>query len=228
MNRIAACFLLAVLAWTTTAASQSNSTSAKPSATTAWGECQRPIASANASGIFTFTVDYPLPGHQESGQPVENVPDPSWAVTVDGGDGEDIQRTLWYSTAGQDYADDLSINYDVCAFVFSSLPTNTLRLGQKDNGNCSSMLTKHCIQELTSVASDSALQWVRYSSPPPYQNLTAGVLSSICQYISSDLLDAAKEQCGDELGIGDYINTNTGILDFLGEETPSRCRMIVG
>ena len=212
--------LLAVLALTAAAASQSNSSSSdsSDSETTTGGQCSRSIASSNASGIFTFDVDYPLQGRLESGRAIKNIPNPSWAVTVDGGNGQSIQRRLWYDTAGQDYADDLAINYDVCAFVFSSLPTNTLRLGQNDPGDCSSVFTQRCIDNLTYVASASAHQWVSYSSPPPYENLTAGVLPSICGYISRDIFEAAKEQCGNELGVSDDITKNNAVINNEGEQ----------
>lgn len=212
--------LLLILALTATAASQSDSDTTNSSDTRTVGQCYRPIDSANASGIFAYSVDYPLPQSEQSGQITRYIPDPSWAVTVNGGNGKDVQRRLWYSPAGQDYADDLSIEYDVCAFIFSSLPTNTLRLGQNDSGNCSSMLTQPCIDKLTSVASASAHQWVTYSSPPPYENLTAGVLPSICGYIYRDLFDAAQEQCGNELGVNTDIDKNSAVINTEGRQAP--------
>jgi hypothetical protein len=216
MPPIAAC-LLAILALIAPAASQTNSTSANSSDTAAGSHCQNAIVDANASGIYTFGVDYPLPQSQQSGQATQFIPDPSWAVTVSGGNGEDIERNLWYSPAGQNYADDLGLSYDVCAFVISSLPTNTLRLGQNDPGNCSHMLTERCTDRLKSVAELSAHQWVSYSSPPPYENLTAGVLPSICGYIYRDLFTAAQDYCGNELGVNTDISKNSAVINVQGK-----------
>jgi hypothetical protein len=217
MDRIAA-YVLAILALSATAVSQANSTSANFSDSATGSHCRDEIVNANASGIYTFEADYPLPQRLQPGQRTQFIPDPSWAVTVSGGDGKEISRDLWYSTAGQNYADDLSLGYDVCAFIISSLPTNTLRLGQNDSGDCSHMLTERCIDELQSAASLSAHQWVTYSSPPPYQNLTAGVLPSICNYVYRDVSAAAKEYCGNELGINDDITKNSAVINVEGKQ----------
>lgn len=160
--------------------------------------CNSSISSANASGIYSFPVE--IARADQDSYTNERVPDPSWAITVTGGNGESIERRYWYSTAGQDYADDIDINYDVCALIWSRLPINTIRLGQSDSGNCSTVFSERCIDGLTSKASSSALQWATYSSAPPFENLTAGVLPSICGYIFRDLLETMAENCTNEFG----------------------------
>lgn len=164
------------------------------------GLCNSSISDANASGIF------PLPEAYKRGTISENLP--SWAVTIHKGKGsfgEDddpdwIHKNLWYDTSGENYADDLAINYDVCAFVMYNLPTNAYRLGQSDPGNCSSMITDRCSESIKHMAMISAEKWTTYSSPPPYENLTAGVLPSICQYIRDDLEDTlTSNNCSGQL-----------------------------
>lgn len=203
----------AFLCLCTAALSQSASSSEDTSSSSS---CNSSIFNANASGIYTFPVDYPLGVPDISTGKWENIPDPSWAVTVQGGNGAEIVRNYWYSTAGQNYADDVGINYDVCAFVMGRLPMNAIRLGQSDSGNCSSVLTERCIEGLTAKASSSAHQWIRYSTPPPYVNLTAGVLPSICTYIYNDLRETMGEECGIEFGISPDEPTGSVVTSVQG------------
>ncbi len=171
--------------------------------------CNSTISKANASGIYTFAVDYPTKQFNASSGPAEqNIPDPSWALTVDVAQNT-TQTTLWYDTAGQNYSNDLGIGYDACAFVVSSLPQNTIRLGQDDPGDCSSMFSQPCRDAILTRAASSAQQWTTYSSPPPYNNLTAGVLPTLCGYIYADLGDDGKaypKECAQELGYDYNIN----------------------
>lgn len=61
--------------------------------------CNSTISNANASGVFTFAVDYPLAGAPTSeGSVVQYVPDPSWAMTVDYTTSA-LQTSIWYDTA---------------------------------------------------------------------------------------------------------------------------------
>jgi hypothetical protein len=189
----------------TTVISQTSPRSNYSLGTISRGLCNTSISNANASGVFTFPVEYPLQNENQTSH--MSIPDPSWAITVTGGNGKEVNRELWYDTAGQNYADDLAINYDVCTFILSNLPTNTLRLGQNDLGNCSTMFTQRCIDKLTYMASVSAYKWISYSSPPPYENLTYGVLPSICGYIHDDLHDTLANACGLELGMSESDST---------------------
>lgn len=152
--------------------------------------CNSSISNANASGFITYNPDDYY---------VDRAPKHSWAVTITGGDGEKIRRQFWYDTAGENYADDLALGMDVCAFPNFEMPLNAHRLGKHDPGNCSTVFTQHCIDSVRSAASESALKWVKYSSPPPYENLTAGVLPSICRYISSDIHETVKKECGPQV-----------------------------
>ncbi|USW55199.1 hypothetical protein Slin15195_G085180 [Septoria linicola] len=109
--------------------------------------CNSTISSANASEIVTFPVDWPLPRNTSvasQGSRVVNVPDPSWAITV-AAIGANVQTSLWYDTAGQNYSDDLGILYDVCTVRFGNLPENTLRLAQDDDGRCGSTLSNESL-----------------------------------------------------------------------------------
>ena len=144
--------------------------------------CNSTIAQANASGVFTFPVQFPIASATNTttaGEAVQYVPDPSWALTVDVANDSTVQSTLWYDTAGQNYSDDVGIGYDACAFVIYSLPQNTIRLGQNDPGDCSGMLSDPCRKTILSRASESAQKWTSYASPPPYSNLSAGVLPTL-------------------------------------------------
>lgn len=184
--------LAILLGLAVTALSQtSNSSSESSSANITNALCNSSIADANASSILTYDP--------RNNRGTGDAPDHSWAITVTGGNGQELERQYWYDTAGLDYADDVAINTDVCAFPNWKLPLNANRLGQNDSGNCSTLFTQHCIDSLTSMASQSALKWTTYSSPPPYENLTAGVLPSICKYIMNDLEETIKNECGPQL-----------------------------
>ena len=166
------------------------------------------ISSFNASGVVTFEVDYPLPQvSSKDGEVIHNVPNPSWAYTVNA-TGDTFIQDFWYSPNGQNYSNDLAIGYDACAYIMvGGIPINTIELGQNDPGNCSSMLSWDCRNALMTRAAASALQWTTYSSPPPYSNLSAGVLPTICDKILEDLTDDNgkynyPKECGQELNTG--------------------------
>jgi len=159
--------------------------------------CNGSIADANASGIITHSQ-----GRSEDERNTGSglgAPDHSWAVTITGGNGQALERRFWYDTAGVNYADDVGMDTDVCAFPNFYLPLNAHRLGRDDPGNCSTIFSQRCIDAVTSMAAESALKWTTYSSPPPYENLTAGVLPSICTYISNDLRETIKKECGPQM-----------------------------
>lgn len=174
--------------------------------------CNTTVGSANASGIFTCAVDYPLPGVQHEGQVIINIPDPSWAYTVNV-QNNTVQAAVWYDTAGQNYSDDLSLGYDVCSILITGgLPINTIELGQNDPGDCSAMLSNDCRTALLEKTAASAHKWVTYASPPPYSNLSAGVLPTICGYILADLAQGNYQypaECAQEFGYNDNINDPT-------------------
>ena len=165
--------------------------------------CNGSISEANASGIVThnsWDVSNTFNGF--------GAPDHSWAITVTGGNGQELNRRFWYDTAGVDYADDVGIGTDVCAIANFDLPLNAHRLGQNDPGDCSTVFSQRCIESVTSIASESALKWIDHSSPPPYENLTSGVLPTICDYISADLQDTIKKDCGAQIRSDDGISAN--------------------
>jgi hypothetical protein len=87
--------------------------------------CNKTTESANASGIFTYSVPY------ENSTANVIIPDPSWALTVDEYS-DDLRTSLWYSTAGQNYSNDLALGYDVCAYSITDVSLNTVELGQDD------------------------------------------------------------------------------------------------
>lgn len=154
--------------------------------------CNSTASSANASGIYPF-----IPGY-----PVTDASEPAWAITVATGSNNTMQTSLWYDTAGQNYSDDLSLDYDVCAFPIFNLPDNANRLGQSDSGtNCSGTISEPCRTALLTRSQDSALKWTTYSTPPPYSNLSAGVLPYICQQVENDIFDDGGEwpkECQEE------------------------------
>jgi len=166
--------------------------------------CNSSLASVNAFGTFTFAVEYPIDmASTAEGQSIQMVPDPSWLMTVDRGDSV-WDTSFWYDTAGQNYSNDLSINYDACAFIITHLPINTVELGQDDPGDCSSTLSQGCRAALMDRIASSAEMWTTYSSPPPYSNLSAGVLPTLCSYILGGLSDGNDHrypiECANEFG----------------------------
>ena len=173
--------------------------------------CNSTTTSANASGIFPFSVDYPVANNSnQAGSTIQNVPDPAWALTVDQSRGQ-LQQTLWFDSAGQNYSDDLSLGYDVCAFALGNLPRNTVELGQDDPGDCSGMLTTECREALLTGISNSAVQLTSYASPPPYSNLSAGVMSSLCGLILDTLAEDGKPYprvCAQDFGYS-YSTSDT-------------------
>jgi hypothetical protein len=189
-----------LLLFATAAMSQTNSSADVSSEITTNRFCNSSISAANASGIITYDPRDPY----RSG----DAPAHSWAMTITGGNGQEIQRKFWYDTAGQNYADDVGLGMDVCAFPNFYLPLNAHRRGQNDPGNCSTVFSQPCVDAVTSMASQSALKWVRYSSPPPYENLTAGVLPSICNYIANELRETIKKECGAQMLSDDGITAN--------------------
>lgn len=172
--------------------------------------CNSSISAANASGIVAYDGDWRYR---------QDAPEHSWAVAITGGNGQGLWRTFWYDTAGKDYADDLGIKMDVCAFPNFYMPINAHRLGQHDPGNCSTVFTQRCIDSVKSMASESALKWITYSTPPPYENLTAGVLPSICNYIMQDLQETIKKDCGPQMQSGGISRVNFGMPE--GEQCHS-------
>jgi hypothetical protein len=154
--------LASLLVFATAATSQTNTSSADASSATQINRlCNSSISDANASGII---IHDPATDWQTGGR--SGTPEHSWAVTITGGNGQKIERQFWYDTAGVNYADDVGMDQDVCAFPNFYLPLNAHRLGQYDPGNCSTVFTPRCIDSVTSAASESALKWTTYSSPP--------------------------------------------------------------
>ena len=137
--------------------------------------CGSNPSNANASGVFTYPVS------------ISDVPPASWALTVDTLEDGSANSNIWYSTGGQDYSDDLSLGYDVCAFFIDNLPINTVRLSQTAGDDCSGMFTDRCIDTLLTRAQESAFGYVQTFTPPPYSNLSAGVLPTLCSLIATDL-----------------------------------------
>jgi hypothetical protein len=165
--------------------------------------CNGSISEANASGIVThnsWDVQNTFNGL--------GAPDHSWAITVTGGNGQELDRRFWYDTAGVDYADDVGIGTDVCAIANFNMPLNADRLGQNDPGDCSTVFSQRCIERVTSTASKSAYMWIYHSSPPPYENLTSGVLPTICDNIATDLRDTIKKECVAQIRSEDGISAN--------------------
>lgn len=79
--------------------------------------CNGSISEANASGIVTHNSRDVQKQNTGNGY---GAPNHSWAITVTGGSGQELERRFWYDTAGVDYADDVGIDTDVCAFPIST------------------------------------------------------------------------------------------------------------
>ena len=107
----------------------SNTNSSSDDTASTYFLCNGSISEANASGIVTHSwQDIKNTGYWSG------APDHSWAITVTGGNGQELERRFWYDTAGVNYADDVGIDTDVCAFPNFYLPLNANRLGQDDPG----------------------------------------------------------------------------------------------
>lgn len=164
--------------------------------------CNKTIDNANASGVFTYHVDYENVENVENGTGPIWIPDPSWAITVNQRDKE-LEQGIWYSTGGQNYSNDLAIGYDVCTYSISNLPLNTIELGQDDPGDCSIIFSSQCREAILDGTSQSAYKWISYASPPPYSNLSAGVLPTIFTYILTDIGEDGytfPKECSQEFG----------------------------
>lgn len=188
--------LSAVLVFAAAAMSQTNSSADSSSGSTRGGMCNSSISNANASGIFTFPVQYPLQNPDRS-RAMEQVQETSHVLH---GPSPSLVETVRKSTE----TSGTTLQGKTIATIWPSTTTCALlRLGQHDLGNCSSMFTERCINNLTYVASRSAHKWISYSSSPPYENLTAGVLPSICNYIYQNLQEGMGTMCGPELAINE-------------------------
>jgi hypothetical protein len=181
--------LIAVLTWAAIASSQILFTSPDASFPDDPHLCNTSIGNANRSGVYPFAVEYP----KRDGS---ILPEPSWAITVTLRGGEKTRTSIWYDAAGERYDQDLEINYDVCAFIVSDLPYNAYLLGQKDPGDCSTVLTPTCAHAINSRAASSALQWASYKGP----NMTDEILPRICQKVAQDIREEMQRECTQEFG----------------------------
>ena len=181
----------------------SGNASVDTASNTSVGLCNKTIDNANASGIFTYHVNYMNREYDFNKSVPYSIPDPSWPFTVSQQDDE-LEQIIWSSTGGQNYSNDLALGYDVCAYdIGSGLPLNTIELGQDDPGDCSIMLSPQCRAAILDRTAQSALKWVSYASPPPYSNLSAGVLPTLCEYILKDVGENGYQfpkECSQESG----------------------------
>lgn len=63
-------------------------------------------------------------------------------------------------------------DYSACAYIFKSLPYNTMLRGQDDDTSCEQMLSKECIAAITSRAAETARWLVQSPTQGPFSNLT--------------------------------------------------------
>jgi hypothetical protein len=65
------------------------------------------------------------------------------------------------------------------------------------------MFSSQCRTAILDRTAQSALKWVSYASPPPYSNLSAGVLPTLCNYILRDIGENGYQfpkECSQEFG----------------------------
>ncbi len=79
--------------------------------------------------------------------------------------------------------------YSACAFVFKSLPFNTILRGQGDDGTCEQTLSKKCISDLTDRAALTATWLTANPTIGPFSNLTVRHFSSSFPVANSDKLN---------------------------------------
>lgn len=133
--------LSAVLVFAAAAMSQTNSSADSSSGSTRGGMCNSSISNANASGIFTFPVQYPLQNPDRS-RAMEQVQETSHVLH---GPSPSLVETVRKSTE----TSGTTLQGKTIATIWPSTTTCALlRLGQHDLGNCSSMFTERCINKI--------------------------------------------------------------------------------
>ena len=198
--------LLALLTFVAAAYSQALFTTPDASVPDDPHLCNTSIGNANRTGIYPFAVEYPK-------QDGSMIPEPSWAITVTLRENEKTRTSIWYDTAGERYDRNLQINYDVCAFIVSDLPYNAYLLGQRDPGDCSTMLTPACAAAINSKAASSALQWASYTGP----NMTEGILPQICTNVAQDIREEMQRECTQEFGMSSDNPTGGASIFDIGK-----------
>ena len=140
------------------------------------------------SGVVTFNPNL-AQGRQTSGGTAFSSP-LSWALTLLQPSNVPANQThtelsLWVSTNGVNYSDNLNLGFDACYFWLSPLLANSIFKGQNDDGTCSSTLSSACINSLQEAASKAAQQIVGGLTPGSISNLTSTSLPGVCTSIAA-------------------------------------------
>jgi len=73
------------------------------------------------------------------------------------------------------------------------MPENTVRRGQDDDGTCQKMLSPTCVKALQERLINKAFYYTASWTAPPYSNLSAGVLPTVCSYLAGDISEATTK-----------------------------------
>lgn len=92
------------------------------------------------------------------------------------------------------------------------------------------MLSQGCRDALLDRIASSALMWTTYASPPPYSNLSAGVLGTLCGYIYNGVADDGNDyprECAKEFG-GSIGGTELMLTGYNGSDIDNSCSLQSG
>jgi hypothetical protein len=109
-----------------------------------------------------------------------------------------VQSTLWYNTAGLDYSDSLSIEFDACVIIPGdgrSMYRNTFLRSQHDNGSCLATLDASCIEAFQRQSEDFAMELVNSPTFLSDGNLIANSIVGVCDEIARRMATTLPQQC---------------------------------
>ena len=134
-------------------------------------------ASANATGHSSEKIPGAYSYNNGLGQWRVAVSTNSSTATI-----EDGRELTWHSPGAianiwLDPFTDINLNngensFSACAYIFKGLPENTIRRGQDDDTSCTTMLSKKCVDAITSRAAETAKWLVLNPTYGPFSNLT--------------------------------------------------------
>ena len=87
----------------------------------------------------------------------------------------DAVASIWLDPFEDVNLNDGSNSYSSCAYILKQLPENTIRRGQDDDTSCHQMLSKDCVEAITSRIAYTAQWLVQTPTLGPFNNLTVSL-----------------------------------------------------
>ena len=135
---------------------------------------EQPRNEVDKNGVFNYYGQWKV--SVRSNYSVNSI---EFAESTADGNNPDAIANVWL-----DPKDGVDLNsgevFSACAYVYKNLPANTLRRGQQDDGTCVQMLSKSCVEEITTRAALTAQYLVQTPTLGPYSNLTVSP-AALCQ-----------------------------------------------